>query len=290
MRKQLLSPSRSHEREALMKARIDAGTADFTPLGKYREAVDGFIEQLADADEFHRRKTGALTPRFIDEPQTAGYRPYFFAHAHISGAVEHFDVLWNLITGEDGITPRAPYSLMRPIFEHGFWAQWALDPDQSLTRRQRGLTGEVLDRKSRKNWAEVYDLEPEAVEKMRASHEKVMEVYRQEAAATHLPWKRASEKPNLVLEIPRLAAVRKLETELGSMYVGAWRILSGLNHGALFALQVVSDLSDEREVEKGAHVQVSVGDDWFMFNARLSFSMMIEAMRLYIARSTITVK
>lgn len=266
-----------------------AGTADLTPLMKYREVVDRLTEQLNQADDFHRRKTGSITPRFIDEPQTAGHRPYFFARSHISGALEHFDVLWNLITGEAGITPRAPYSLMRPIFEHGFWAQWVLDPNDSRVRRQRGLIGEVLDRKNRRAWSEVYDLEDEIVDKMRLSHEKVIEVYRAEAAELRLPWKRAGEKPNLVQEIPRLVAVRRLESELGSMFVGGWRILSGLNHGALFALQVVSDLEDERKIERGAHVKVSVGDDWFMFNARLSFSMMAEAMKLYITRSTVQV-
>lgn len=270
-----------------MRANVPAGHADLTDLRKYRELILKRAEEVEAAEEQHLRKDGRLTYRFVDEEQIAGHRGYFIAHGHLSGALEHLDVLWQVITGPHGITPRAPYSLMRPIFEHSFWALWVLDPEDSLTRRQRGLTVEVMDRRQRKTWAEVYQLSDDLSATLLEDHKAVMEIYEAEAKEVRLAWRNVGKKPNLVDEIPKLEAVARwtAEFEFEGAFLGTWRVLSGLNHGAVFALQVASDMQNEVKLERGAKLTVSVNDDWFMMNARVCLIMLLEALELMIHRT-----
>lgn len=248
--------------------------------------MDDLENQIGTADEFHLRKSGVLTGRFIDEEQIAGHRPYFSAFAHIAGGFEHFDILWNLINGDQGITPRAPYSLMRPIFEHGFWAQWILCSEVSQIRRQRGLRSEVLDRKQRKAWLDCYNLSGEQKATAEADHKRVTDIYKAECASLHLAWKTAGDKPNLVVELPKLPGVIAFGNEFGTISVGTWRILSGLTHGGQYALQIMSEASHEQEIERGVRRVIAIDDDAFLNNARISLFMLMEAARLYIRRST----
>lgn len=271
-----------------MRTNVPAGQADLTGLVKLRELIVERADEVERAEEQHLRKDGRLTYRFVDEEQTAGHRGYYIAHGHLSGALEHFEVLWQVITGPHGITPRAPYSLMRPIFEHSFWALWVLDPEASITRRQRGLRVEVLDRRQRKTWAEVYQLSDDLRATMLEDHRSVMEIYEAEAEELRIAWKNVGNKPNLVDELPKLEAVARwtAEMEFEGAFVGTWRVLSGLNHGAIFALQVASDTQDEVKLERGAKLTVSVNDDWFMTTARVCLAMLLEALELMIKRTT----
>ncbi len=263
----------------------EAGQADLSVLLRYEKPIADLRERLREADTLHGRHSGTLTDRFMDEAQTAGHRPYFIAGAHISGGLEHFDALWKLIVGNDGLSPRAPYSLMRPILEHGFWAQYVLDSDQSVVRRLRGINAEARDRRQRKAWTDVYDLSKESTAAYQRRHEEILGIYRQEAAelgASGLD----RTKPDMTVEIPKLRAVSEHGPDVATLCVGAWRLLSGVTHGSLFAVQVMSDIDERHRVERGEEVRVSINDEWFVMSVRASLIMLVDAMRLYIARTT----
>src|SRR5689334_1447116 len=111
------------------------GSLDMGETERHWNAIFEIAERLDDAED---KADVGLTARKFDEAQPAGHRAYMLASGHILTGLEHIDALRSLITSF-GATPRAPWTLLRAVFEAGFWSTWLMEPDDGLTRRQRGL-------------------------------------------------------------------------------------------------------------------------------------------------------
>ena len=262
------------------------GQADLSALSPYLDGVGRMYAQVESLRDLKPNAKNHLTARFLDENQVAGPRVYMGAYAHIANAFEHHDALWALLNSEHGLTPRAPWTLMRSIFESGFWATWLLDPADSFHRRQRGLRLELVDHRQRDTWIRSLPLSAEQIKEATSHDREPMKVYKAEAAKLHLNLKRASEKPSVVDELPKLGISHRVG-EAAPMFIAAWRSLSGLQHNLAYALQHVSDMDRPIETTGGKSFTVSVNDDQFTFMGKLAYALFIEAASLYIRRSTL---
>jgi hypothetical protein len=257
------------------------GVADLTPIGHYRDLARERLQSARAAEDWHIGKPGDMTNRMLDENQPAGHRGYILAYSHLVGGVEHVDALFELL--ERGrLTPRAPYSLMRPIFEHGFWASWLLDPEPGLDRRRRGLRAEVYDWNQKRNWVEAFRLPEEKIETWRTRHVDVGKTYEAEAHKLNISWKHTKEKLNVVKELEELGYSTSFDDpSVPAFFVACWRLLSGLNHGQTHALIVASDKTNQRVREFGGTVTTSINDDWFMNLTRVSIGLLADAAARY---------
>jgi len=95
-----------------------------------------------------------LTARKIDQAQPAGHRGYMLANAHIGSGLEHIATLRHLFV-EYGVTPRVPWTLLRSVYEAGFWSTWILEPRDGAARRLRGLRAEVRGMRERREFYRV---------------------------------------------------------------------------------------------------------------------------------------
>ena len=258
--------------------------ADLSALNEYlsgTERLNSHVERLRDLKP---NATNHLTARFVDENQVAGTRVYFGAYAHIANAFEHHQALWALVSSDHGLTPHAPWTLMRSIFESGFWATWLLDPALSFHRRQRGLRLELVDRAEHDKWVRSLPLPEDQIKKATSESREPIKVYKNEAAQLHLNWKAASQRPSVVDELKKLSIYQRVG-EAAPMFIAGWRALSGLQHNMPYALQQVSDLDHRVPTIGGQTVTVSVKDDTFVFMGKLAYALLIEAAGLYIRRS-----
>jgi len=241
--------------------------------------------EVERADATFRSQPHRLCPRMIDEPQPAGHRPWIGAGAQLASGWEHGEALWALITGDFGLTPRAPWSLLRSVFEAGFWTQWLLEPEDSLVRRRRGLRLEVLNHKQKHAWLGSYSLDPEQEALVAADEKRVGDIYRAEASALGLTWAQASHTVVVVDELKKLRSVRSAGP-LGGVFVATWRSLSGFQHGYPYALIAHGDLGIEVPIPGGKNVSISINDDAFVGSLMASYGMMSDAAQLYVRRST----
>lgn len=93
----------------------------------------------------NNRSPDGLCARMIDERQVAGHRVYMTAERYLGVAWDNHSALITLIQSPHGLSPSAPWNLLRPTFEAAFHAAWVLDPEESLERRRRALRVEWLD-------------------------------------------------------------------------------------------------------------------------------------------------
>ncbi|WP_121258589.1 hypothetical protein [Nocardioides ferulae] len=125
----------------------------------------------ADLDRAYRRyrrlpessRMVRLTARRFDEAQPAGHRAYFAAERYLGVAMDNHWALLALLK-HHGVTPSAPWSLLRPSFECSFLAGWVLDPSEGRQRRIRGLRLEILDERERLSHTRAFERLPEVAE------------------------------------------------------------------------------------------------------------------------------
>jgi hypothetical protein len=191
--------------------RIKIGELDVGNLRRYWQLIAEFERQLEQ--EQAAGQGLALTARKFDEAQPAGPRVYIGAYAQILGGIEHSDALQTLLLN-DGAGPRVPWTLLRSIFEAGFWGTWLLEPAEGAERRRRGLRLEVRDMKQRAIFHESLTLaDPEVRSTLAASNARPMKTYREEAEKLDMAWSLACQAPRAVDEIPKLQLVRGLDGE-----------------------------------------------------------------------------
>jgi hypothetical protein len=227
-----------------------------------------------------------LFDRYMDEQQTAGHRVYIAAAAHIDNAREHNDVL-RLILTQIGPTPRVPWSMMRSVFESGFWSNWLLESHDGVTRRQRGLRLEILGHLERRRFYTDYlrAHQPELRKQLAqiAEHEKK---YRAEAESIGLDWDAAVKKIDIVQELDKLKVVSELEPDLRGQAVATWRSLSGAQHGHTYALIHFSDLVEKGEVIGGKTGMVTISDSALQIAGTVSYILHMRGLALFVTRST----
>jgi hypothetical protein len=226
-----------------------------------------------------------LFDRFIDEQQVAGHRVYIGAAAHLDNAREHLDLLRMLLT-QVGPTPRVPWTLMRSVFESSFWANWLLEPPTSFERRWRALRLEVSGHKERKNfYADYYRAHPDESARTvehNLGHEKV---FRAEIDSMSKTWTEANQSINVHQEIAKLAVVKEMGATQ-SQAVASWRVLSGMQHGHVYALLHLSDVVDGTQILGGRTGTVTIGDAPLHIVGSVTHILLVTALSKFIKRST----
>lgn len=262
--------------------RINMGELDVSHLRRYWRLVDELERQLEQQQAAGQGL--ALTARKLDEAQPAGTRVYIGAYAQILGGFEHSHALQTLLLN-DGAGPRVPWTLLRSIFEAGFWGTWLLEPGEGVERRRRGLRLEIRDMKQRDLFHESLSLaDPKVRSTLAASGARSAKTYREEAQKLDMAWPRACQPINVVDEIPKLQQVRGLDTQFRGFVVAIWRLLSGMQHGYAYAILTNSDVTGRVEIPGGQQVTVSVNDNALHAAAVTSYSLLITAGQLYLER------
>ena len=233
-----------------------------------------------------------MTARGFDLAQTAGHRVYIEALRHLHCAMDNHRVLLTLLE-KHGLTPWAPWNLLRPSFEAAFYALWVLEPDDGLTRRQRALKLELIDERERGLYYEVMGKMPgrDGAELRRAVAQRsadVGKVFRAEASQLGLDYAQTLRSSiNLIDELGRLTLVQREPVEVRLFLQATWRSLSGYQHGHGYALMTGSDVTVLAPTPGGGQtVRTVVNDDNFTAAARAVVFLMAAAMNLWLRRST----
>lgn len=262
-------------------------TMDLGALPQQWEQMDLLAKRMQTVSK-QPPHSAVLTDRRFDESQPAGHRGWINAHAYIQGGMEHLDAL-RFMLSNFGATPRVPWTILRSVFESGFWAAWLLDPDDGLERRRRGLRLEVRGSIERKN---VYDAhlkhDPHERDRVASGHLLDETTYRREATQLGMTWEATKRKITTVDELPKLSAVAALGSDSDPM-IGIWRSLSGLQHGYAYALVMNSTrVGEQRTILGGAEQTLTISDHAFQAQGVAANHLMVSAMNLYIRRSTRT--
>lgn len=106
-----------------------------------------------------------LCARNVDEPQVGGHRVYAAAERYLTIADENHDALVSLLE-HHGASPTAPWNLLRPTFEASFYARWLLRPEESITRRRRGIQLEWLDDEAARRFGNLARSNPRLLEEL----------------------------------------------------------------------------------------------------------------------------
>jgi len=239
------------------------------------ETVYNRVTALPDPD------VTALTSRRFDEAQTAGHRGYFTAARYLGVAMDNHEALMALLT-KHGAGFAAPFSLLRPMFESGFFACWVLDPTDGLERRKRGLRCEVNDERERTAFHEVLTALPDVGNLVRDDIQErdrtVGKTFRDEAAAIGLPWDKARQRVNVSQELPKLRFLISQDVMVRTMFLAQWRLLSGMEHGLAYAMMRSSDVSAQVVIPGGQQVRLTVNDDMLGNAYRVCIWLVIEAL------------
>ncbi len=241
-----------------------AGELNLGQLPELWNRVDRAHQRIGQLAAGGRPSSYVLTTRLVDEAQPAGHRVYIESGRYIEVGYDNLRAL-RLPTEHHGVTLWAPWSLIRSVFEAGFWAQWVLDPDNGPERRRRGLTTEVVGwREQDKLLQEFTRHDPSSDERRRTGHAEAGRVYRGEAEALGVTLDKL-QKPIVTKDLLKLTPVRLLENSGASpdALVGTWRALSGLQHGLGYASLFTSDQGDASPAPGGQNVILTVNDERF---------------------------
>lgn len=245
---------------------------------------DGELE-AGDVGNMASASTSTWRPsrsRGIDERLPAGHRGYIAAWGQIQSALDNLQALRHLLATL-GATPYAPWTLLRAVFEGGFWGVWLLEPADTLERRRRGLRLELRNHKQWNSFLAAYDaVGPAGITDAGRDNEAV---YRAEASELGLSWRQATRRINLVDELRELTMVQDLPQPLRGPLEGVWRALSGLQHGDPYARLSTGDHADLAPITGGLMTTTSINDEAYNEHAWASTWMLLEAMRLYVERS-----
>lgn len=261
----------------------DFGTLDLSSLIPQWQALEA--AELRVTEWERRRDTGLLTARKLDHGHPAGHRGYIAAYGYISSGMEHVGALQTLMATH--VTPRAPWTLLRSVFEAGFWAAWLLDPDDGPTRRRRGLQVEVQGMKQRKAFYDTalgHSSKDHAV--ATADHAGHFRTYRDEADKLGIKWEALNNRINVANELPKLRVVRLMEAPLQAAVAATWRSLSGMQHGYAYALVINSDghALGARDVQGGRMQTFTINDDAFLSSAAAANHLLRTGMDLFVER------
>lgn len=262
------------------------GTLDLTRINRIWSAIEQLQPALERADAFNAQPGGTFTARRFDEAQAAGKRTYILCAQLLASALDHHFALKDLLVGDHGLTPFAPWTLMRSVFEASVLVHWILEPAEGVERRRRGLRRTCLDQKEHKNWmdAAVQGSEDEAA-KAAKQHAEVTSIYQAEAADLGIPWSQIHQTMKMTEELPRLDVVRTLFEDQASFSVFVWRWLSGHAHGFGYATVASSKIERSVQIPGGQAVVVTVGDGSFIAISMTTALMLLKAMILYGDRS-----
>lgn len=253
------------------------------------EALDEWERRMVLADKWFKGSVD-ITDRRLDANHRAGTRTYITASALIGIAREHQQVLSATMTGEHsiGVFPHATLNLVRPAFEAAMTAYWLLEPDDRKARLTRGLRQAWEDHRQAKNWEGVLFEStsfPEGVQEER--EEKRTELghrFREDAQELDVAWKHVTQKPEFLQEIKGLRAVRSDEAVKQAVLL-AWRQLSGVQHGLMYASLRSNDRLGEVKIPGGYEVTLVTDDEYLTLACQVSGLAQVWAMSTYIERT-----
>lgn len=252
---------------------------DLGDLPAYWQRVDQLFKSVDLLPANHH--SPALTARKFDEAQPAGPRTYMAVQRYLSVAEDNHRALISLLT-HYGAGPNAPWSLLRPMFECAFIACWILDPEEGRERRRRGLRVEARDHIEQRNHMRSYEHLPEVrelvAELLDRGKTNVESVYRREADQLGIKWDRATQRVNVVQELPKLAMFKHDDPVIPATMVATWRMLSGYEHGLGYAMMAGSDLSGRTEVPGGFQVVLTVNDNAFVTASKATLMLLAAAL------------
>jgi hypothetical protein len=253
-------------------------TLDLGDLPRYWQLVTERYERVQHLPR--RPPAQELTARVFDEAQPAGHRVYFAADRYLSVAMDNHLALLALLE-HHGASHSAPWSLLRPAFECGFFACWVLDPDDGLQRRRRGLWCEVADEAERQRHMESLSTAPETAKTVQAALARRRngpeKTYRSEAQSLGLEWGLIRRRPNVVDELPKLRFLAQESALIRATMVANWRMLSGYEHGLGWALMHGSDAKIHAKIPGGQEMELTIKDDAFVNSAKATMWLLLEA-------------
>ncbi|MBS42314.1 MAG: hypothetical protein CMH83_03870 [Nocardioides sp.] len=221
-----------------------------------------------------------LTARRFDESQPAGHRAYIATERYLTVAMDNQRALVKLLE-HHGATHSAPWSLLRPAFECGFFAAWVLDPTDGAVRRRRGLQVEVRDEIEQQNHIKAFasvpdatDLVAEAIAQRKARSEAS---YRRDAQALNVKWDTVRQKVNVVDELRKIRFLQPHEPGVRATFIATWRMLSGFEHGLGWAMLRGSNAKRRAEIPGGHVMELSMKDDAFVTAGKCTAWLMLEA-------------
>ena len=91
---------------------------------------------------------------------------------------------------------------------------------------------------------------------------------------------RVHQKINVTTELSRLSVVRG-KPDFSAFLEGAWRLLSGFEHGFGWALMRGTERGAQAEIPGGMNVQLTINDDEFVTAAKSTYFLLATACRLF---------
>lgn len=270
-----------------MARRIPTGQQiDWQNLPLYWKEVEDLVRDLERLWEMRLSPTD-LTARAFDEAQTSGIRTYIEATRYLTVAIDNHEALLSMLSS-NGATVWAPWSLVRPMFESSFLAAWVLDPDDGLARRRRGLHLEVQDAKQQRLWLECFEHVPEMSKVVRAQLDKNARgsgaTYKAEAAELGVRWDQLGAAVSVFDQLPKLSAVQSQGRSGAAFVQSTWRMLSGYEHGLMYAALGGSTQSAEVHIPGGKSVQLVISDDAIVNALKITYFLFLTAGRLFVRR------
>jgi hypothetical protein len=199
---------------------------------------------------------------FVGRRKMPVMNAYSVALARLLAAMQHLSDLARLL-----VAPASAYgsaSLVRTTFENAAWAWWALDPEIDVKRRvARGLSGMIASL----NEMIMYPLESIQAEAESTRDDIAADA---ETHGFYVQRKERDGSPAWVEEKPP-RITRLLEAQLGQPGLVAYRELSAVAHGTLFALLNRMKKADVPSVADGvALMQPSVPMDSLVLGSTLA--------------------
>lgn len=242
-------------------------------------------QQKIEADARYDKDPTLLSRRRFDEAKVSGTRAYIRASSLLAVAEDN-QLVFEEVLQKVGITPYAPWSLIRPAFEAAFHALWILDPESDHERRRRGLQEELADQRERKNWIEAVQAtgmtNSEMDAKIMDRNTEVLAKYEAEAKHFNRRVSGMNRLPNLVDELPQLRSISNLDPIVGRWLAATWRQLSGLQHGHMYAMLLASEATQRIKIPGGVSVVITASDDVLITSAKMSAALQALALRRYI--------
>jgi hypothetical protein len=165
----------------------------------------------------------------------------------------------------------------------------SLDPKSGRDRRVRGLGCEIRDANQQRAHLAAFKTLPELrqdIEDIEKRQENgSFAVYRAEAVTLRESFDRIQKKVNIVVELPKLGFVKD-KPDFAAFLEGTWRPLSGFEHGLGWAMLRGADRGEGVEIPGGMGMRLSIKDEEFVWAAKSTYALLVNACKLFRARHT----
>ena len=252
------------------------------------------LENETDRSDTHSTTDMGFTDRKFDEVSRTGQRMYIQARHFIQTARDNQKALEEMLASI-GARPYAPWNLVRPAFESSLYAIWMLEPDNQRERLRRSLR--IAWEEQRQHTARLKLIVKisgaaghDDVLRAEARDREIKRRYEDEATVLNMSRKDLTAKVILTDEIPRLRSLTAMEGVHPDFHLLKWRELSGVQHGEMGAMNLLSDTNYGLKIPGGFTAVISLNDNSFVATCYSAAAMQMTAMSLYVQRSRAAAK